>query len=98
MADLFDYLTEVPESELRHPYSRWSYANENQSGNNGRSQYYGTGAVLFDGLIPFNQARFHRSNNFLFGCLRFWQGGIAGNGYEKALQKLVIFPIMFSGS
>ena len=87
MDDLFDFITEAPESELRHPYSRWSYATENQSGMNNRSQRYGIAHAALDGFNPANYARFTRSNSWLSGLLRFWQGGIAGNGYEKALQK-----------
>ena len=41
MDDIKDFLAHAEESDLRHAYSRWSYATEPQKDASNRSQFWG---------------------------------------------------------
>merc|ERR1719192_2792405 len=83
MDDIIDFINISDEDELRHPYSRWSYAGERQTGNNNRSQIYGPGNGIYDFNAPYNYNRFNKSKNAFAPLIR--PTAMSGNFYEKVL-------------
>jgi len=84
MDDLVDFIEHCDEDELRHVYSRWSYAGERQTGNNNRSQIFGDAHAYWDFASPYYANRFRRTKHELTAFVT--PGGKAGNFYEKVLQ------------
>ena len=84
MEDIKDFLAHAEESDLRHAYSRWSYATEPQKGSNNRSQFWGNEMAFFDTFNDPRIIKFHRTKYSITSW--FYPGGKAGNHYEKFLH------------
>ena len=84
MDDIVDFINISDEDELRHPYSRWSYAGERQTGNANRSQMFGPNQAILDWAVSGHYNRFNRSKHAFAPLIR--PTAMAGNFYEKVVQ------------
>jgi len=84
MDDIIDFINISDEDELRHPYSRWSYAGERQTGNANRSQMFGPNQAILDWAVSGHYNRFNKSKHAFAPLIR--PTAMAGNFYEKVVQ------------